>query len=246
MPEFDFHGELRDFLPAALRGRPLTLVVASHETAKHAIEALGVPHTEIGAIHVDGQPAGLDCRLSPTARIDVYPHSPAVADAGTPEPRFIADANLGRLARHLRFAGLDTLWENDWDDAVLAARAEQEQRIVLTRDRALLMRANIRRGCHIRAGEPLSQLIQVSRRYGLCLAGGPASRCLECNAQPEPVPKLQVASELPPRTAVAFDAFWRCPGCLRLYWKGSHWQRMHAVLIAVDRTLGRKPVLAAG
>ena len=246
MPDFDFHGELRDFLPAALRDRTLAVAVAPHETAKHVIEALGVPHTEIGAIHVDGHPASLDSLLSPADRIDVYPHVPPATGTGASALRFIADAHLGRLARHLRFAGLDTLWENDWGDAALAARAEQEARIVLTRDRALLMRANIGRGCHIRSGEPLSQLAQVARRYGLRLAGGPASRCLECNAQPEPIPKRQVASELPPRTAAAFDAFWRCPGCLRLYWRGSHWQRMRAALVAVDRTLGPNSVPSAG
>jgi uncharacterized protein with PIN domain len=163
-----------------------------------------------------------------------------------PVPRFIADAQLGRLARHLRFAGLDTLWENDWDDAALAARAEDEERIVLTRDRALLMRANIGAGCHIRSGNPLAQLARVARRYGLRLAAGRASRCLECNALPEPVAKAQVSAELPPRTRTAFDAIWRCPGCRRLFWRGSHWRRMHEVLAAVDRALALESVPPAG
>jgi hypothetical protein len=243
MPEFLFHGELLALLPGGLRARPLAVPVAPHQTAKHAIEALGVPHTEIGSVLIDGRPAGLDHRLPPTARIDVFP--PAPTPAGLPAPRFIADAHLGRLARHLRFAGLDTLWENDWDDAALAARAADEERIVLTRDRALLMRANIRAGCHIRSGNPLAQLARVARRYSLRLAAGRASRCLECNALPEPVAKAEVAAELPPRAGAAFDVFWRCPGCRRLYWRGSHWRRMHDALVAVDRDLNLESVCPA-
>jgi uncharacterized protein with PIN domain len=238
MPEFNFHGELLDFLPAALRHRPLVAPIAAHQTAKHAIEALGIPHTEVAAMRVDGQPAILDNRLPPLACVDVYPYANRLASEGSSTLCFIADAHLGRLARHLRFAGLDTLWENGWDDAALAACAEREERIVLTRDRALLMRANIHCGCHIRASDPLAQLARVAQRYGLCLAAGPASRCLECNAQPEPLPKSQIADKLPPRICAAFDAFWRCPDCQRIYWRGSHWQRMREALIAVDREMG--------
>ena len=238
MPEFTFHGELLDFLPAARRSAPVRVDVAAHQSAKHAIEALGVPHTEVGRIVVDGRAAAPGDRLPPAARIDVHPHPPEAYGTATPAPRFIADAHLGRLARHLRFAGFDTLWENALDDATIAAIAESEGRTVLTRDRALLMHRDVTRGCHIRAADPLDQLAQVARRYGLVLGAGHASRCLECNGEPHPVDKAAISAVLPARTRKAFAEFWRCPGCARIYWRGSHWQRMRDAMAAVNLAQG--------
>jgi hypothetical protein len=237
MPEFIFHGELRRFLAPARRGGTVRHGVAPHQSAKHAIEALGVPHTEIGRLLVNGQAALLDCRLAPHDRIEVFPtEPPARIDPGG-LPRFIADAHLGRLARHLRFAGIDTLWANAWKDAELVAIAGREGRIALTCDRALLMHRALHAGCHVRSRQPLAQLAEVARRHALRLDAGRTSRCLECNGLPEPVAKPLVAALVPPRSLAAFSEFWRCPDCRRIYWRGTHWQRMHAVAAAVDRAL---------
>ncbi|WP_157269659.1 Mut7-C RNAse domain-containing protein [Azohydromonas aeria] len=232
--EFRFYAELGDFLAPPRRGRAFEHAVAPHESAKHAIEALGVPHTEVALLLVNGQPAPLETRLRPGDRVAVLPAlrrlDPAAPDAAW---RFIADAHLGRLARWLRFAGFDTLWHNAWDDAELVAIAAAEGRTVLTRDRALLMRREVVKGACLRDDDPLAQLADVARRFSLPLREAGPSRCLECNAVPVPVAKAEVEAQLLPRTRAAFDAFWRCPGCARVFWHGSHWRRMREAVGAV-------------
>ncbi len=231
MPEFHFAPELAELLPRALRAHPVVCAVAPHQSIKHAIEGLGIPHTEIGAVTVNGENRPMSARLAPADRVEVFPPTPPLPAAGE-LPRFIADAHLGRLARYLRFAGYDTLWKNAWDDAELVAIAAREHRIALTCDRALLMHRTLPAGCYLRSRQPRAQLAEVARRYALALDGAQTSRCLECNAVPLPVALAEVAGELPPRTRAAFAQFWRCPGCRRTYWRGSHWQRLQAALAA--------------
>ncbi|NML15896.1 Mut7-C RNAse domain-containing protein [Azohydromonas caseinilytica] len=236
--EFRFYAELGDFLPPGRRGRAFEHAVAPHENAKHAIEALGVPHTEVALLLVNGRPAPLESFLQPGDRVAVLPAlrrlAPEVPAGGR---RFIADAHLGRLARYLRFAGLDTLWHNAWDDAELVALAADEDRIVLTRDRALLMHRHVHAGGWLRDDDPLAQLADVARRWSLPLHEPGPSRCLECNAVPVPVPKAEVAERLLPNTRASFEQFWRCPGCQRIFWRGSHWRRMHEAVRGVAATL---------
>jgi len=176
MPEFFFPPELAELLPQALHGHPVICAVAPHQSIKHAIEALGIPHTEIGAVAVNGQKRPISGRLAPGDRVEVFPPEPPAPSGGDP-PRFIADAHLGRLARYLRFAGIDTLWKNAWDDAELVAIAAREGRIALTCDRALLMHRTLPAGCYLRSWQPRTQLAEVARRYALALCGPQASRC---------------------------------------------------------------------
>ncbi|WP_119292330.1 Mut7-C RNAse domain-containing protein [Azohydromonas sediminis] len=219
-----FDRALDAFLPPARRGVEFAYDAAQGATAKHAIEALGVPHTEVGTVRIDGRVAGLDHRLRDGEQL----HVDAVPPATTPadDLRFVADAHLARLARYLRFLGFDTLQRNAWDDAALVAIARAERRVVLTRDRALLRRRDVERGCCVRATEPLAQLREVCLRYGLRGHTGRAPRCLLCNAVLEPLHAPPPDASLPPAVRARHDAFWRCASCRRLYWRGSHWQRL--------------------
>jgi hypothetical protein len=131
-----FDAALDAFLPPARRRVEFAYDAAQRATAKHAIEALGVPHTEVGTVRVDTRPVALDHLLRDGERLHVGAVPPAAAPPE--DPRFVADAHLGRLARHLRFLGFDTLQRNAWDDAALVALAHAERRVVLTRERALL------------------------------------------------------------------------------------------------------------
>lgn len=236
--EFRFYAELGDFIAPERRGRSFAYAVASNQSVKHAIEALGVPHTEIGLLLVNGEECAQDRLLRAGDRVAVLPALRRLLPYDGDIPRFAADSHLGRLARYLRFAGFDTLWDNGWDDAHLAAVAGAEGRIVLTRDRALLMHKALHAGFFVREGNPLAQFADMTRRYGLDLAACRPARCLMCNGELLEASKAEVAGELQPGTLAGFNAFWRCSGCRRVFWRGSHWKRLRAAVDGVASAVG--------
>jgi uncharacterized protein with PIN domain len=237
---FRFYGELNDFLAPARRQRAFACPCAQNATAKHMIEALGVPHTEVELILVAGEPAPFDRLLRDGERVAAYPRFAAfdvapMAGLRAPLPpvrRFVADAHLGGLARLLRMAGFDTLYDNHIDDDVLAAIAIGEQRIALTRDRELLKRRGIVHGRYVHALRPAEQLIEILDRFGLAPHAAPFTLCLHCNAPLRPVDKARVIGQLPESVRVHHQEFSTCDLCRRVYWKGSHWQRMTTLLAA--------------
>jgi len=238
---FRFYGELNDFLARERRGRAFATPCARAATTKHMVEALGVPHTEVELVLVNGEPAGLDDILEDGDRVAVYPRftllpmaDVARLDQRPPgRVRFVADAHLGGLARLLRMAGFDTIYRNTLHDAEIEAIALDEGRAVLTRDRELLKRRGIGYGCYVRALKAEAQLREVVDRFGLAERMRPFTLCLSCNAPLRLVAKADVLDRLPPRVAATHDEFSSCDRCRGVFWKGSHWQRMARVLDAV-------------
>jgi len=144
--------------------------------------------------------------------------------------RFVADAQLGGLAKYLRMLGFDTLYENGYTDAQVARISADEQRIVLSRDRALLMHKLISHGCYVRGTRPRQQLEEIVSRLDLYRAIKPFSRCLRCNRELQPVAKEAIRDRLPPRSALSHCRFSICDQCDKIYWEGSHWRRMAQVV----------------
>jgi len=238
LAEFRFYAELADFLPMHRRGCTFHRVVRPNQSAKHVIEALGVPHTEVGLMLVNGEAAELSRRLMEQDRVAVFPAwSHLMPSEHSRERRFAADSHLGRLARYLRFAGFDTLWDNAWDDAELVAVAAGQGRVILTRDRDLLMHRLVTSGCYVRGKDTQAQLADVAHRYSLDLLHPASGLCLECNLPLQPTAKDAVIDRVPPRAGAVFDTFWRCDGCERVYWRGSHWKRMHQAIATVAHQL---------
>jgi len=154
--------------------------------------------------------------------------------ADSDAPRFLADAMLGRLARWLRLLGFDTEYAQQLSDGELVRRAIEQERWILTRDRALPQEWRVS-GVLVLAAEGLvEQLREVVRTFRLSRRVRPFSRCGECNAVPLAAPRDEVAAELPPRVLATQREFRRCPGCGRIYWRGSHAAQMKAV---IDRVL---------
>lgn len=240
---FRFYGELNDFLPRERRGRDITTPCARMATTKHMIEALGVPHTEVELVLVNGEAAGLDLLLEEGDRVAVYPRFTRFDVAGLAAApvvppgriRFVADAHLGGLARLLRMAGFDTIYDNSLRDDQVEALAVEEARVVLTRDRDLLKRRTIEYGCYVRALKAQAQLREVFERLGLAERARPFTRCLHDNAPLHAVAKAAVLARLPPQVAATQDEFNACDVCGRVYWKGSHWQRMNGMLDRATR-----------
>jgi hypothetical protein len=240
-----FYAELNDYLPSAQRQRDIQVSFEPGCPVRHLIEVQRVPHTEIEIVLSNGVSVDLEATVADGDRISVYPVfesldvSPLLRLRHYPlrQTRFFADAQLGRLARYLRLFGFDTEYVSGIDDAALVAQASAEQRIILTRDRQLLMRREVTHGCHIREDQPLRQLRYVIRRCDLVAAANPFTRCMECNGRLVEVAKSDILDRLEPATRESFDRFWRCEACQRIYWRGSHFARLSAL---VDTVLGKK------
>lgn len=140
--------------------------------------------------------------------------------------RFLLDTHLGKLAAYLRMLGFDSLYRNDCQDEELAHISAGQQRTLLSRDRGLLKRSIVARGYLVREAQPQKQLIEVVNRFDLSRSIAPFRRCLHCNAPLRPVAKELINDRLLPDTRQRYHQFHLCPGCDRLYWKGSHYQRM--------------------
>lgn len=235
---FRFYEELNDFLAPGRRRREFSTPCARAATAKHMIEALGVPHTEVELILVNGRSAGFDCLLREGDRIAVYPRftsldiTPLLRLRERPlrGSRFVADAHLGGLARLLRMAGFDTLYRNDYRDREIAAKSIDEGRVLLTRDRELLKLRGITRGCYVHALKPELQFREIIGRLDLSGSFRPFTLCLACNDPLREIPKAEVLDRLPPTVRASQEHFTTCDRCGRIYWQGSHWQRMRSLL----------------
>lgn len=233
---FRFEDTLGPFLAPSRRGQAIAQQCADTATLKHAIEVLGVPHTEIGRVLVNGEPAALDRRVRDGDDVAVY--STLAQALGTEDGSgclpcrkgFIADSHLGGLSRLLRMAGFDTLYDNHYHDSDIQAIALREDRVVLTRDRELLKRRAIGHGCYVHALEPAEQLREVAQRFDLARAARPFSLCLHCNAPLRPVDKAAVRNRVPEMAWSRHDRFTTCDVCQRVFWAGTHWQRMQRLL----------------
>jgi uncharacterized protein len=229
-----FYAELNDFLPTGRRRRDWSLTCDARVPVRHLIEGCGVPHTEVELIVRAGESISLDARVADGDRIAVYPMFESFdirpALRLRPQPlrrlRFVADAHLGALARDLRMLGFDTLWRNDLGGAALVALARAEGRTLLTRDRRLLMRRGITHGCCLRQATTRAELAYLMDRLQLCAEIRPFTRCMVCNLPVAAVAPIAVQTLVPQAVYAGHRQYWRCAGCGRVYWKGSHWAAM--------------------
>ena len=236
-----FYEELNDFLPVEKRKTSFLYSFFGHPSVKDSIEALGVPHTEVDLILVNGQSVDFTYRLRKNDRISVYPVfesfdiSPVVRLRPRPlrRVRFVLDTQLGKLAKRLRMLGFDTLYHNDFKETDLIKISASENRILLTRNKKLLKRRCIDRGFWIRTTEPDSQVREIVKRLDLFSQCHPFTRCLECNTPVKSVSKKKILGLLKHQTAAYFDTFTQCSACGKVYWKGSHYERMRQFLRSI-------------
>ena len=242
-----FHDTLNDFLPAAKKNKWIDYSFTGSPALKDAIEALGIPHPEVDVILVNKTPVGLQHPLKPQDRVEVYPAfaaDPKFKDfsiqAKLPiSDKFILDVHLGKLAKSLRLLGFDTYFDvNIPDDKAIATVSDVQNRIVLTRDIGLLKHKSVRRGYWLRSQSPAEQLKEVISYFQLQQnAFKPFTRCLVCNSCLTPIAKEEVWDKIPPKTKLYFNKFYHCPNCKRIYWQGSHYEKMLAFIQDLKPTL---------
>lgn len=235
---FCFDRGFDDLLPPERRGVAFAYHFNGNPSLKHLVEAIHIPHTEVGKVLVNHREASLSYLAQDGDYIDIYPaNCPGSREVGQSDEnvlngqvRFILDNHLGKLTTYLRMLGFDALYRNDFQDQELATLAAKEGRVLLTRDRGLLMRRSIELGYYVRSMDARKQAIEVLQRYNLFDKIRPFQRCLRCNHILKPVSKASVLERLEPLTQKYYDEFCVCPKCDRIYWKGSHYDRMQNLI----------------
>lgn len=242
---FRFYEELNDFLSPEQRKKTIAYFFSGRPSVKDAIEAMGVPHTEVDLILVNGLSENFSYQLQPKDQISVYPVfesldiTPLTRLRPHPlrESKFVVDVHLGKLARLLRLLGFDAAYRNDLTDAEIIRISRAENRIILTCDLGILKHNRVSHGYFIRSALPEGQLQAVLNRFDLYAQIQPFQRCLECNGIIEAVAKSEILGKVPPRIEQEFDKFHRCQNCRKIYWHGSHYRQMQE---KIDRILRPK------
>ena len=146
------------------------------------------------------------------------------------EIKFIADNNVGKLARWLRLIGYDTLLFKQKNDGQMIKVALSENRVILTKDAQFMKRRLVTSGTlktiHIRQDAPRLQVQEVAKSLGLHYHFRPFSLCLECNKALVARDKKEVKDLVPTRVFETQTQYTQCPACHRIYWPGTHWQAM--------------------
>jgi hypothetical protein len=244
---FRFYAELNDLLPERKRFSDLKIDFNGRQTVKHLIESQGIPHTEVDLILANSRSVGFDHIPLEGELISIYPVFESF-DVSTVNhlrpkplrnPKFVLDGHLGRLASYLRMLGFDSSYRNDYGDEELAEISVIEKRILLTRDRGLLKRDKVTHGFLIKTRDPRQQLLSVVRRFDLAGLIHPFTRCISCNGLLEQVNKDDIIDLLEPRTKNFFDTFKRCTACGKVFWAGSHHERMSKL---IDWVVSKPPV----
>jgi len=147
--------------------------------------------------------------------------------------KFIVDGMLGKLARWLRMLGYDTEYSGDISDDEILRIALREGRIILTRDYEFFKRANLNgaKAIFIKGKTNAEKLAYLSKQINIRLKIDiNKSRCPKCNAKIELISKEKIKDKVHEATYRFYNEFWQCPRCGQIYWKGSHWKKINAIL----------------
>lgn len=235
---FTFHGSLNYFLHRRQKNKPVIQEFDWRGTIKDMIASIAPPHPEIELIVVNGESVNWDYIVQDGDAVDVYPDFDTVELANKVillppyqgKPKFILDTHLGRLAAYLRMMGFDTLYKNDYEDDVLAEVSASENRILLTRDIGVLKRGIVVYGYFVRETDPRKRLHEINARYDLSSHIDPFGRCMTCNGELRSVDKESIREQIPEDTYNTFDDYHQCQSCEKIFWKGSHYEKMQRLI----------------
>lgn len=229
-----FYAELNDHLPSCQRYQTLEREFFLPASVKNVMESLGIPHTEVELVLVNGESSEFSRLVRDGDRVAVYPVfesldiTPELRVRPQPlrEPKFVLDVHLGRLAAYLRMLGFDAKYRNCAGDAELVKISAEQERILLTRDRGLLKHTAVTRGYWLRESDSRRQTAEVVRRFDLARLLRPFTRCMACNERLRPLHRGEIQQRVPAPIAARHEQFQECSACRRVYWEGSHYQRM--------------------
>jgi uncharacterized protein with PIN domain len=240
---FRFYEELNDFLPKYRQKTDFEAVFKEERSIKDMIESLGVPHTEVDLILVNGQSVAFSYILQGGDRVSVYPVFESLNIEGVthlrPTPlrktRFVADGNIGDIVRFMRMLGFDVYFRSAMTKREIIDTSLKEKRIILTKSKSLLKYKDVTHGVFIRPGTREEQVVSILERLDIKDQAKPFSRCLQCNGLLKSVLKEDVMDRIPPKTKMCCDNYSICHSCHKLYWNGTH---MISMQKAVEQILG--------
>jgi uncharacterized protein with PIN domain len=231
---FRFYAELNDHLPPRSRDGLVEKRFFVPGSVKDMIESLGVPHSEVDLVLVNGESSDFTRLIQNGDHVSVYPVFESIDITSVlrlrpqplREPKFVLDVHLGRLAGYLRMLGFDTAYANQASDADLVKISVEQRRTLLTRDRGVLKHSAVTRGYWMRETDSRRQVTEVLKRFDLAECLRPFTRCIVCNESLREIYKTDVVGRAPERVLEWSNEFKECPGCRRVFWEGSHYRRM--------------------
>ena len=235
---FRFYEELNDFLPKHWRKTDFALTFEDKRSIKDAIESLGVPHTEIDLILVNGKSVDFQYIVRDNDRVSVYPVFESLNISKVTRLRefplrrtqFIADINLGKIAKYMRVLGFDLYFDPGLSPNEIIEISNRYKRIILTTSRKLLKFKAVSHGIFVRPGTTVQQIKRIIDTLDIRDRVDPFTRCLRCNARLEAVSKERILNRIPPKTREFCDVYVLCRFCDKIYWEGTHRFQMQKVV----------------
>ena len=212
---FRFYEELNDFLPTHRRKTTFEAEFRGKRSIKDMIEALGVPHTEIDLILVNGKSVDFNYILKNGDRASVYPvfESFNITDVTLLRKiplrrhKFIADTNLGNIVKYMRVLGFDIYYDSLLSNREIIEISKRENRVILTKSRKLLKFKDVTHGIFIRPGTTTEQIRRIIDYLDIKDNIKPFSRCLRCNTLLKSVLKEKILDRIPPKTKEFCDEY---------------------------------------
>ena len=246
--QVDLDDSLKFFIEKKNKTGDLHISFGRDRSVKDLLESLGIPHVELGAIYLNGNPVPPDHVIRADCSISVLGIK-TVRDepCGMIPHYFILDVHLGKLAVNLRMLGIEADYSNDRDDPELAELASEKRNggygVLLSCDRGLLMRSNIRCGMVVRSRESEAQAVEVIRRFRLVKEIKPFTRCFNCGGLLYSAGDFSGLSEkdkqsVPVKVRSWCSMFTKCTDCGQLYWEGSHFEKMREKVVRILNAAG--------
>jgi len=227
---FRFYEELNDFLTKPRRKVDFEVAFRGKRSVKDMIESLGVPHTEVDLILINGNSVDFNYIVKDGDRASVYPTFESFNIKSVTylrrkplrQTRFIADINLGDIVKRMRMIGFDVYFNSALINSQIIDVSLKDKRIILTKSKQLLKFKKVTHAIFIHPGSKDEQVKRIINKLDIKNQAKPFSRCLHCNSLLKKTTKEDVLRRIPPKTRDYCEEYFICESCDKLFWNGTH------------------------